>query len=1672
MPERGALERLSRRFGIAPEYDDIWGVRHAVSDESLVALLAAFEVDAGSDAAIEAAERASDLAAWHENVPPVAAIVAADPHWSVLLRLPPSVTRLRWIVEAEEGARHDGELDVATLPCTAQAELEGDTWHEYRLEPGVALLAGYHRLHIEGRPGSTLLIAAPPRCHCPRVLEGDGRVWGPALQLYALRSDQNWGIGDFTDLARVVEQWAARGAAIVGLNPLHALFAHNPAHASPYSPSSRLRLNTIYIDVEAVEDMRECELAQRVVRSAEFQARLEQLRASTEVDYASVGAAKREVLELLYTHFRERHIAANSPRAQAFQVFQAAGGEALRHHALFEALQAHFHAQDASVWGWPVWPEAWREVDSPLVRAFADEQRERVELHEYLQWQAERQLARVDEHCRSRGLGVGLYLDLAVSVDRAGSDTWSHAHIYAPAASVGAPPDDFNRKGQAWGLPPLRPDRLRASGYRIFIDTLRENMRHAGALRIDHVMGLARLYWIPPGQSASDGAYVHYRADELFAIVALESQRNRCLVIGEDLGTVPDEIRHALAERGVLSYRLMYFERDGAGAFKPPHDYPREALVAVSTHDLPTLAGWWQGRDVSLRGSLGLFPDPSMTESLLAERIDDRRRLLDALQRAGLQAQGEAPPVDAAHAFIASAPSAVMVLQLEDVLSVVEQANLPGTVDQHPNWRRKLPCDLDALMAGELVQRVAATLGRLRPHPPLLSPSAQATQARVPRATYRLQLHHGFTFDAAARVLPYLARLGVSHVYCSPITRARAGSLHGYDVVAHDEINPELGGRAGFDRFAAALRTHGLGLLVDLVPNHMGVFGADNEWWSDVLENGPASLYAQHFDIDWHPLDRALDGKVLLPVLGDHYGHVLDRGELRVVFEADRGGFSVRYHEHRFALDVRDYAVLLRRVEPADGALREVLSEIAAGFSALPPRDGVDTPDAMASRAREKERLKARLARLACDNGSLARSIDDALGSLNEPQALHPLLEAQAWRLAYWRVASDEINYRRFFDINALAALRLERRAVFEATQSLALELAAAGLADGLRIDHPDGLRDPAQYFRRLQQGYARRAGLILSEAPGQRPARPLYLVAEKIAAAHEDVPESWSLHGTTGYRFASVVNGLFVDTSALSKFDRIWRGFTKDGASFEEHVYAGKRAIMRSALASELTVLATELLRIARADRHTRDYTFNTLRQALAEAAACMPVYRTYIIDAPSVQDRRYIDWAVAQARRRSPAADASIFDFVRRSMLGEAVEGAPPALREQTLRWAVRFQQFSAPVAAKGVEDTAFYRYSRLASLNEVGGDPAHFGITVRAFHGASADRCARWPHTILTTSTHDHKRSEDVRNRIDVLSEMPAAWRLLLRRWSRMARMHRSKLDGMSAPSPADEYLLYQTLLGTLPVGGLDETTLGPYRERIQQYMLKAAREAKTHTSWISPDEAYENALLGFVGGLLGKRQPNLFLDDLWAQAQRLAWFGALNSLSMTLLKFASPGVPDVYQGHEVTSLTLVDPDNRQPVDYEALTQCLQSLEGLDVADLHALAATPHDGRAKLWIAWRLLALRRERPALFRDGDYVALEVSGAHAEHVVAFARRHEGTLLVVVAGRLYARLLGEPGTAPLGDAVWADTAVALDLPDGTQLNNALTGESLVVERGRISVGSAFARLPAAALIGQD
>ena len=1703
MSSAEALRDLARLHGIAPDYYDIWGKRHDVPDATLVALLAEFGIDATTAEAIDSAVRAHAVGRWREMLPPVAVVLEGAAPWKVRVNLPAALDAepLAWRLVEESGASHEGSFKPDELPSPERATADGESFVARELTLPVAAGRGYHRLallHAGAVAAETLLAVAPSECYLPLAAQGDGRVWGAAAQVYTLRSERNWGIGDFTDLRTVLEQWAHRGAAIVGVNPLHAMFPHNPAHASPYSPSSRLFLNVLYIDVEAVEDLRECEEVLNEVYSAPFQARLQKLRETPLVDYPAVAEIKLAVLDRLYAHFRMRHLRAGSNRARMFRDFVSRGGHQLRCHALYEALQERFHREDPGVWGWPAWPKGYRNPASPEVAAFERANSERIEFYAYLQWQAEQQLAQVGRRSFELELGVGLYEDLAVSIDRGGAEAWANQDLYSVTASVGAPPDDFNLGGQNWGLPPLRPERLRDVAYAPVIATLRQNMRHAGALRIDHVMGLARLFWIPEGKSPAEGAYVHYPFADLLGIVALESHRNQCMVIGEDLGTVPDEVREALGAHGILSYRLLFFERNAEGEFRPPAEYPANALVAATTHDLPTLAGYWEGSDLMLRDELGLIPEAQRQERIV-ERAQDRVRLLLAIEREGLLPHGatvnpvslpQMTPelVRCVYEYLARTPSKVLVVQLEDVLGIRDQVNLPGTTEEHPNWRRKLVLELERFRDDERFVALANALAGFRAQTqPVRARRAGQPVARIPRATYRLQLNQHFTFAQAAALVPYLAALGVSHVYCSPYLRARPGSMHGYDIIDHNSLNPEIGSRDDFEHFVAVLRAHGMGQILDMVPNHMGVMGADNAWWLDVLENGPASVYAGFFDIDWQPVNVYLTNRVLIPVLGDHYGLVLERGELKLAFDAQSGSFSVFYFEHRLPVDPREYPRILdralRTLGPADLATPAAaeFSSLVAAFGHLPERENT-APEPVAERHRDKELHKRRLGQLARQAPAVLDAIERAVRVMNGApgesesfEALHELLELQAYRLAYWRVASDEINYRRFFDINELAGLRMENEAVFEATHRLVLDLLVEGKVDGVRLDHPDGLYDPAQYFRRLQERYAQHAGIDVAPPEGGRPARPLYVLVEKITAGHEHVPESWAVHGTTGYRFATVVNGLFVDGSARSKFDRTYRAFIGEELELDEVIYQGKRTTMRSALASELTVLATALLRIARADRRTRDYTFNTLRQALTEVVACFPVYRTYISDGASTQDRRQIDWAVAHAKRRSRAADISIFDFVRAALLGRAPKDASPEFAAQFRAFAMKFQQFTAPVTAKGVEDTAFYIYNRLISLNEVGGDPNLFGFTVTAFHGASADRTARWPHTMLATSTHDNKRAGDVRTRIDVLSEMPAAWRLLLRRWSRMNRGRKRTVDRAPAPSRNDEYLLYQTLLGTFPAEKLDSAGLAAYRERMEGYMVKAIREAKERSSWISVSEPYEAAATEFVRQLLADREGNLFLDDLATQVRSIAWFGMLNSISLTLIKLASPGVPDIYQGTEIWDFSLVDPDNRRPVDYAYRRSLLERLTALSgsprmAAAAREMAAAPDDGRAKLWVFWRALGLRRDHSAAFERGDYTPLAANGSRAEHVVAFARRHEDIGIIAIAGRLWASLGVEARMPPLGATVWGDTAIDVHLlPVDIEPVNVLTGERLAVRGGRIMVADAFANFPGALLL---
>ena len=947
---------------------------------------------------------------------------------------------------------------------------------------------------------------------------------------------------------------------------------------------------------------------------------------------------------------------------------------------------------------------------------------------------------------------------------------------------------------------------------------------------------------------------------------------------------------------------------------------------------------------------------------------------------------------------------------------------------------------------------------------------------RIPRATYRVQLNAGFGFKDLTAIVPYLSDLGISHVYCSPYFRARAGSAHGYDVVDHNSFNPEIGNREDFDQLVAKLRAHGMGHILDIVPNHVGVMGADNAWWMDVLENGQASIYADYFDIDWNPANTALADKVLVPVLADPYGEVLERGELQLRFERELGSFAIRYHEHRMPLDPRTYPRILDAV--LDIERSSELEKLRRLFGALPDRRG-PTPEQVTERNRDKEAHKRALAELVAADSAVAHAMDQALarlaGTAGDPASfdpLHELLESQAFRLAYWRVASDDINYRRFFDVNDLAALRVENEAVFEATHHLVLQLIEAGVLDGLRIDHADGLYDPLGYFRRL-------TGRV-SQVTAATGGRSVYLVVEKITASFERLPPEWPVHGETGYHFANVVSRLLVDAGGKARMSRIYRSFVGEPRQWPDIAYECQHRVLRRSLASELNTVANLLTRIAHDDRRTRDFTLNSLRQALAEVIACFPVYRTYVTDAVAETDRRYIDWAVAAARRRASSTEQPVLDFVRGALLLELAAPTESA-RARMRRFAMKFQQITAPITAKGIEDTALYRFNRLVSLNEVGGEPDLYGSRITGFHADAQYRARHWPHEMLATSTHDTKRSEDVRARISVLSESPGEWRQAVDRWRRFNRTRRRQVGGSAAPSPDDEYLLYQTLIGTWPLAEPDEAGLDEYRQRIEAYALKAAREAKARTSWAAANTEYEEALTQFIRAVLERREGNLFLADFCAFNGRIVRFGLLNALSQTLLKLTAPGVPDIYQGNETWQFSLVDPDNRRPVDYAARGQLLQRLASEPAEDSLArtLAEDVADPRCKLFLHARSLQLRRRDPDLFERGEYLPLKVTGRRASHLCAFARRLDGRLAIVLAPRLYLKLMGAAGAAedgrfrpPLGAEVWQDTAVQLPSRLDGPIRGVLDGAEVMQTAGdgppAISAAAALQSFPVALL----
>ena len=878
---------------------------------------------------------------------------------------------------------------------------------------------------------------------------------------------------------------------------------------------------------------------------------------------------------------------------------------------------------------------------------------------------------------------------------------------------------------------------------------------------------------------------------------------------------------------------------------------------------------------------------------------------------------------------------------------------------------------------------------------------------RIPIATYRVQLHRDFGFDDAAGIAGYLHDLGISHVYSSPYLQAAPGSMHGYDIVDHHKVNDELGGAEAHERFSLKLGACGLGQVLDIVPNHMAISGRRNRLWWDVLENGPSSRYSIYFDIDWQPHEEKLRNKLLVPILGDHYGRVLARGEISL---QRRGGeFFIRYFDHELPAAPRSLPIILSVAAEESGS--DYLAFLADSFFRLPLPSLTDR-DSIVERHRDKEVIRGLLERLFAETPFIGEVVDRTLEHFNhDPARLDEVLERQSYRLAYWRTARQELPYRRFFDVNTLVGLRMEDPHVFADTHALILRWLREGVLDGIRIDHPDGLRDPRQYFERLRQN-----------------APDVWIVAEKILEPGERFRADWPIDGTTGYDFLNQLNGLYVDSANEQSFTDLYTSFTGEPADYPAICRDKKLLVLRDLLGSDVNRLTSLLLEICESHRERRDYTRDDIMRALRGLVAVFPVYRTYIVperDEIAPDDKRYVNYAVDTVKELRPDMDADLFEFIRDILLLR-VRGPLEA------EFVMRFQQFTGPAMAKGIEDTVFYSFNRLVSLNEVGGDPGRFGISREAFHRFCLDAQRSHPRTMLASSTHDTKRSEDVRARLNLLSEMPDEWRAAVENWSRINAKHKTT----GCPDPNTEYLLYQTMLGAWPIS----------EERIQAYMQKACREAKQQTSWLAPNEAFENAARDFISSLYRDRE---FLDAFEAFVEPLVEPGRVNSLSQLLVKLTAPGVPDMYQGTELWTLDLVDPDNRRPVDYSTRRSLLAELPRLRVKEVWRRI---DEGLPKLWTIYHALQVRRRRlPAFGERGVYTPLSASGEKARHLIAFLR---GTRVAVLAPRLVWQLRGD----------WAGTQI--ELPPGNW-RNALTGKS--TPGGAVDVGRLLADFPTALLV---
>ena len=1290
-----ALHKLAGLYGIVDEGKYQETEAYGESAEYLVEFLDAAGVTVPSAVEVEKRLQEEIRAAENAILAPVLVVTEKELPLRVPIHIPFGKRQeYHWRLTEESGNQYSESLSPQELVDIQSLEDADAHCRRSILAIGQSPPCGYHRLTIcasgeaeSQEVASMLVIVVPPSCYIPPGVSGAGRVWGLSVDLHAVRSRTNWGIGDFSDLQQILSWGANQGVGVVHTPPLSYLDPGQFDHPNPYSPSSRAHLNPLLVRIEDIPEFAGCDEVQEFVNDAHYQARLAALRGQDQIDYEAVSELKEEAFRLLWQHFSTHHLNPATGRGHEFRHFQQEGGALLRCFAFYVVSQEKHRGEECGSEGWLCWPEPLRRPDSDAVREFMKQHEHEIEYQQYKQWLAAQQLTGIGHRSMELGLKVGLFAEFPYSHSENGFESWFYQDILFAGARMVQQQQVVAYVDPAAGLPLSIPKRLIASCYQQLISSLRHTMVQAGAVCIRSIEKYISTPFKLVERPENRTAVARYPFSELLGIIALESQRNRCLVVVDHAGLLSQDQQEELSAHNFYSWNELFQTHDSDKTLLTA-EYPENSVISSSSSFLAGLKGLWKGLDITAMTDGRMYRNETEKEQSFLARASDRACFLIKLERENLLPDGYGldhayiADIDyslmlAAQKLLARGAAKILLVTLNDLLGNDLQGFVPAMSDQS-YWINRESLQLENIFLSKEIITVFQALGRerglgvIRPSPP--APDRRKRLGlRVPVAFYRLQLHKGFTFLQAAEIVPFLKQLGISHCYVSPFLMARPGSPHGYDIINHSCLNPEIGSREDFERLIGVLDEHGMALLLDIVPNHMGI-GSDNMWWMDVLENGEASMQAGFFDINWRPLQWDMAGRVLLPVLGDHYGKILEDGELVLSFHEDAGTFIISYYDRTFPLDPSTFPeILAHDLDRLGEKLGEQSSEfmeyqsIVSAFTNLPARENC-FEDKASIRNREKEINKRLLARLCGQCPEVQRFIKENVilfnGERGKPSSydmLHGLLEKQAYRLAFWRVAADEINYRRFFDINDLAGLRMEENEVFEQTHNLVIDLITTGKVDGLRVDHPDGLYDPYQYFCRLEAAAAGDAFESASVEIGKNRSKrnlSLYVVVEKILADCEYLPETWPVCGVTGYEFSHGLNGLFIEAAAEKNMTSLYHKFIGERLDFDEILYNSKKHIIASAMVGELNVLTSLLFRLAREERASRDFTLNLLRQGLMEIVACFPVYRTYITSENlKKRDIDFIQWAVAGARTKRQLNDVTVLDFIQRVLLLENI-------------------------------------------------------------------------------------------------------------------------------------------------------------------------------------------------------------------------------------------------------------------------------------------------------------------------------------------------------------------------------------------------------------------------------